>query len=106
MKREKLKNNKAQQKNVGKIENPRPKVIKVQGDRKALSVDFEDGVSFNLPAEYLRVESPSAEVQGHGPGEKVLITGRRHVGIANIEIVGNYAIRIEFDDLHLSLIHI
>ena len=51
-------------------------------------------------AEYLRVESPSAEVQGHGPGQKVLVAGRRHVGIADVETVGNYAIRIIFDDLH------
>lgn len=75
-------------------------MIKVQGDRKGLSIEFEDGASFVLPAEYLRVESPSAEVQGHGPHDKTLIAGRRNVGIANIEAVGNYAIRIEFDDLH------
>ena len=95
-----MKNNKPQLENAGKTANPQPKLIKVQEDRKGLSIDFEDGASFNLPAEYLRVESPSAEVQGHGPGEKILVTGRRNVGIANIEIVGNYAIRIEFDDLH------
>jgi DUF971 family protein len=53
-----------------------------------------------LPAEYLRVESPSAEVQGHGPGQKTLVPGRAHVGIIGLEPVGNYAVRILFDDLH------
>jgi DUF971 family protein len=65
-----------------------------------LEVDFEDGRTFTYPAEYLRVESPSAEVQGHGPGQKQIVAGRRHVGIMEIEPVGNYAIRIRFDDLH------
>jgi DUF971 family protein len=65
-----------------------------------LEVDFDDGKSFALPAELLRVESPSAEVQGHGPGQKTLITGRRHVGIMGLEQVGNYAVRIKFDDMH------
>jgi len=65
-----------------------------------LHVAFDDGAAFALPAEYLRVESPSAEVQGHGPGQKTVIAGRRHVGIMNIEPVGNYAVRLVFDDLH------
>ena len=65
-----------------------------------LEVEFEDGKSFSLPAEYLRVESPSAEVQGHGPGQKQIVSGRRHVGIMRIEPVGNYAVRLCFDDLH------
>ena len=63
---------------------------------------FEDGRRFELPAEYLRVESPSAEVQGHGPGQKVIVGGRRHVGIMRIEPVGSYAVRLAFDDLHDS----
>ncbi len=67
---------------------------------KRLEIDFEDGQTFTYPAEYLRVESPSAEVQGHGPGQKQIVAGRRHVGIMEIEPVGNYAIRIRFDDLH------
>lgn len=67
---------------------------------KTLDVAFDDGSRFALPAEYLRVESPSAEVQGHGPGQKKLVTGRRHVGIMKIEPVGNYAVRLFFDDLH------
>ena len=67
---------------------------------KRLEVEFDDGKKFSLPAEYLRVESPSAEVQGHGPGEKILVPGRAKVGILRLEPVGNYAVRIVFDDLH------
>ena len=74
--------------------------IKVKRSAKVLEISFDDGETFTLPAEYLRVESPSAEVQGHGPSEKVLVSGRCHVGIANVEPVGHYAIRIIFDDLH------
>ncbi|MGA9865740.1 MAG: DUF971 domain-containing protein [Acetobacteraceae bacterium] len=66
----------------------------------ALDVTFDDGTRFRLPAEYLRVESPSAEVQGHGPGERKVIGGRRHVRVIGIEPVGNYAVRLTFDDLH------
>ncbi|MCC7017134.1 MAG: DUF971 domain-containing protein [Rhodospirillales bacterium] len=78
----------------------KPKEIRLKKAEKALEVDFEDGKSFRFPAEFLRVESPSAEVQGHGPGQKTLLTGRRHVGIMSVEPVGNYAIKIVFDDLH------
>ncbi len=78
----------------------RPKEIRLKQEEKVLEIDFEDGKSFSLPAELLRVESPSAEVQGHGPGQKTIISGRRHVGILGVEPVGNYAIRIDFDDLH------
>lgn len=67
-----------------------------------MEITFADGAQFALPAEYLRVESPSAEVQGHGPGQKVIVAGRRHVGIMRIEPVGRYAVRIVFDDLHDS----
>ena len=79
---------------------PRPTEIKVRRAEKILDISFDDSTSYSLRAEYLRVESPSAEVQGHGPGQKVLVAGRRHVSIANVEPVGNYAIRIDFDDLH------
>lgn len=82
------------------VNGPRPTEIKVRRAEKTLDIVFDDGAAFSLPAEYLRVESPSAEVQGHGPGQKVLVAGRRHVGIADVEAVGNYAIRIVFDDLH------
>ncbi len=77
-----------------------PTEIRLKEAEKRLEVDFEDGKSFSFPAEFLRVESPSAEVKGHGPGEKKIVPGRRHVGIIEIEPVGNYAIRITFDDLH------
>lgn len=77
-----------------------PTEIRLKSEEKILEIDFDDGSRFALPAELLRVESPSAEVQGHGPDEKKLITGRRHVGIMRVEPMGNYAIRIVFDDLH------
>ena len=79
---------------------PRPTEVRVRRAEKILNIAFDDGTSCDLPAELLRVESPSAEVQGHGPGQKTLVAGRRHVGIAAVEPVGNYAIRIVFDDLH------
>jgi DUF971 family protein len=77
-----------------------PTEIRLKREEKVLEVDFEDGASFAFPAEFLRVESPSAEVQGHGPNQKQTVSGRRHVGIMGVEPVGNYAIRIQFDDLH------
>ncbi len=79
---------------------PWPVEIRLDTAERALEIDFDDGASFKLPAEQLRVESPSAEVQGHGPSQKVLIAGRRYVGIMELEPVGNYAVRIKFDDLH------
>jgi len=77
-----------------------PTEIRLKRDEKILEVDYEDGQTFRLPAELLRVESPSAEVRGHGPGQNKTVAGRRHVGIMEVETVGNYAIRIVFDDLH------
>ena len=77
-----------------------PTEIRLKKAEKILEVDFDDGSSFSLPAELLRVESPSAEVQGHSPSQKQTLSGRRHVGIMELEPVGNYAIRIKFDDLH------
>lgn len=79
---------------------PWPTALRLKSAEKLLEIDFDDGTSFSLPAELLRVESPSAEVRGHGPGQKQLVAGRRHVGIMNVEAVGNYAVRIVFDDLH------
>lgn len=67
---------------------------------KTLEVTFDNGESFRLPAEFLRVHSPSAEVQGHSPDQKQLVAGRRDVGIIDIEQVGNYAVKLAFDDLH------
>ena len=77
-----------------------PLEIRVKSEEKVLEVDFDDGASFAIAAELLRVESPSAEIQGHGSGQKVTLAGRRHVSILNVEPVGNYAIKISFDDLH------
>eukprot|EP01037_Dinobryon_pediforme_P001362 gene1362-1379_t len=74
--------------------------LRLRRAEKRLDVTFDDGSSFALPAEYLRVESPSAEVQGHGPGQRKTISGRRHVGIMAVEPVGHYAVRLVFDDLH------
>ena len=77
-----------------------PLEIRVKSKEKILEIDFDDGTSFAIAAELLRVESPSAEIQGHGSGQKVTPAGRRHVNILNVEPVGNYAIKISFDDLH------
>ncbi|MBF0250614.1 MAG: DUF971 domain-containing protein [Alphaproteobacteria bacterium] len=79
-----------------------PTEIRLNRAEKALEVDFEDGASFKIPAELLRVESPSAEVQGHSPDQKKLIGGRKHVAIMEIVPVGNYAVVLKFDDLHDS----
>ncbi len=77
-----------------------PTEIRLKKAEKILEVDFDDGTSFAFPAELLRVESPSAEVQGHTASQKQIIAGRRHVGIVELEPVGHYAVRITFDDLH------
>ncbi len=80
----------------------RPREIRLKREEKVLEVDFEDGRSFRLPAELLRVESPSAEVQGHSREGKTVVAGRRYVGILALEPVGTYAVRIRFDDMHDS----
>lgn len=69
---------------------------------RMLEVDYDDGAMFRLPAELLRVESPSAEVKGHGPGQKQIVPGKKLVSIARIEPVGSYAARLVFDDGHAS----
>ena len=79
---------------------PWPEEIKVDKAARTLTVVFSDGKTFVLPAELLRVESPSAEVQGHSPSQKQLVSGRMHVGIIGVEPVGNYAVKLVFDDLH------
>lgn len=79
---------------------PWPASITYNRGERQLRITFEDGTAFSLPAEYLRVESPSAEVQGHGAATKVLLPGKRLVSIRAIEPVGQYAIRIIFDDGH------
>ena len=77
-----------------------PTELRLDKDKRVLTVTFEDGKSFALPAELLRVLSPSAEVQGHSEAQRVTVAGKRNVGIARIEPVGNYAVRIVFDDGH------
>ena len=77
-----------------------PTQVRLRKAEKLLEVAYDDGSAFALPAELLRVESPSAEVQGHVPDQKQIVPGRRFVGIMDLEPVGNYAIRIKFDDLH------
>lgn len=77
-----------------------PTELNVSKDRRQLKVAFNDGATFALPAEMLRVLSPSAEVKGHGPGQEVTVPGKREVGIAAVIATGNYAVRIGFDDGH------
>lgn len=77
-----------------------PSELRLHKSKADLTVAFEGGATFTLPAEYLRVESPSAEVQGHSAHQKRIVGGKRHVKIAGLEPVGNYAVRILFDDGH------
>ena len=77
-----------------------PTELRLRDEGRMLCVTFDNGEAFELDAEYLRVESPSAEVKGHGPGQEVTVAGKRAVRISNLEPVGNYAVRITFDDRH------
>ena len=77
-----------------------PSELRLHKDRKTLTVTFDGAGSFDLAAEYLRVKSPSAEVQGHSPDERKTIPGKRNVGIMEILPIGNYAVRLVFDDMH------
>lgn len=79
---------------------PQPVSINLHRKSRVLSISFDDGETFDLECEYLRVHSPSAEVIGHGPGQGVLQTGKENVNIDNIEQVGNYAVKLLFDDGH------
>ena len=81
---------------------PKPIDIVLHRASHVLEVAFDDGNRYRLPCEYLRVESPSAEVQGHGPGQKVLVPGKRNVNITAIDPMGNYAVLLHFDDGHAS----
>ncbi len=85
-----------------KKETPTPESLTVHGQTKVLEIGFSDGAQFRIPFELMRVYSPSAEVQGHGPGQEVLQTGKRNVTIAEIEPVGNYAVKPTFSDGHES----
>ena len=82
------------------MSNPRPTGLTLHKASHVLEVEFDTGEVFRLPAEYLRVNSPSAEVQGHGPGQKVLVAGKRDVNVAGIDPVGHYAVLLRFDDGH------
>jgi DUF971 family protein len=79
---------------------PRPTNILLHQRSRVLELEFEDGQRFELPCEYLRVYSPSAEVRGHGPGQEVLQTGKENISIVAIEPVGTYAVLLRFDDGH------
>jgi DUF971 family protein len=82
-----------------------PTELRLRKNRVALVVTFDNGETFDLPAEYLRVRSPSAEVQGHSPDERKTVAGKKNVTILEVQPVGNYAVRLVFDDLHSTGIY-
>ena len=79
---------------------PWPTELRLHKDRRALTVAFDTGERFDLSAEYLRVRSPSAEVQGHSPDERKTVAGKKDVAILEVNPIGNYAVRLVFDDMH------
>jgi len=79
-----------------------PTELRLRKDRAALTVVFDTGEAFTFPAEFLRVYSPSAEVQGHSPDERKTVGGKRHVTIMEVHPIGNYAVRLVFDDMHAT----
>ena len=83
-------------------DSPSPTALTVHGQSRILEVVFSDGAEFKIPFELMRVYSPSAEVQGHGPGQEVLHTGKREVGVVALESIGNYAVKPIFSDGHES----
>ena len=90
---------------AGQDSRPWPLELRVSKDRRTLTVVYDNGESFALPAEYLRVTSPSAEVQGHSPSERRTVPGKMHVQIIGVEPVGNYAAKIVYDDMHSTGIY-
>jgi len=82
-----------------------PVEIRLPKDRRALHVSFDDGQAFSLPAELLRVTSPSAEVQGHSEAQRKTVGGKRNVSILSVDAIGNYAVRLSFDDMHTTGIY-
>jgi DUF971 family protein len=82
-----------------------PTELRLRKDRRHLAVTFDNGESFELSAEYLRVKSPSAEVQGHSPDERKTVVGKQNVAVLEVQPVGNYAVRLVFDDLHSTGIY-
>ena len=81
---------------------PWPEELRLKQGGSILRIEFDSGDTFELAAEYLRTHSPSAEVKGHGPGQEVLVTGKQNVHIRDVEPVGNYAVRLIFDDGHAT----
>ena len=84
---------------------PWPTELRLHKNRKTLTIAFDNGESFDLSAEYLRVRSPSAEVQGHAPNERKTVPGKRNVAILELKSIGNYAVRPVFDDMHSTGIY-
>jgi DUF971 family protein len=82
-----------------------PTELRLRKDRRHLAISFDNGESFELPAEYLRVKSPSAEVQGHSPDERKTVPGKANVMLLEVRPVGNYAVRLVFDDMHSTGIY-
>jgi DUF971 family protein len=84
---------------------PWPTELRLHKDRKTLTITFDSGETFDLSAEYLRVKSPSAEVQGHSPDERKTVAGKQDVAILEVNPIGNYAVRLVFDDMHSTGIY-
>jgi DUF971 family protein len=82
-----------------------PTELRLHKDKRTLTISFESGERFDLPAEYLRVKSPSAEVQGHAPEERKTVPGKLNVMLLEVRPVGNYAVRLVFDDMHSTGIY-
>ncbi len=87
------------------VATPWPTELRLHKDKKTLSIAFDNGEGFDLAAEYLRVRSPSAEVQGHSPAERKTVAGKQNVAILEVHPVGNYAVRLVFDDMHSTGIY-
>jgi DUF971 family protein len=84
---------------------PWPTELRLHKDRRTLTIAFDNGEAFDLSAEYLRVSSPSAEVKGHSPDERKTVSGKHNVAILEVNAIGNYAVRLVFDDLHSTGIY-
>src|SRR5262245_769539 len=84
---------------------PWPTELRLHKDRMTVTITFDNGESFDLAAEYLRVRSPSAEVQGHSPDERKTVAGKKNVAILEVKPIGNYAVRLVFDDMHSTGIY-
>jgi DUF971 family protein len=95
----------SQQPNSPPNSQPWPTELRLHKDRRTLTISFDGGEHYDLPAEYLRVKSPSAEVQGHAPDQRITVPGKRNVEILEVIPVGNYAVRLGFDDMHSTGIY-